>query len=252
MSARTLAGILGISPATMSRIDNALGPVPGRKVIDAWLAQVGADASVRERVLALAEAAWAGATRWSDLFADRTHLQDQARERESRSVLVRNFQPTVIAGLLQTPAYMRALFPIADRSGRLNTAAATQARLDRQQILHEPGRRFEFLMAEDVLRWAPAEGLMTAQRDRLTQLATLSTVAIGVLPRTNRAATPWHNFIVHTAADGREYVTVELIHGAEQLHDEAGVRLYLALWDDLWAAAATGDDAVELIRGASR
>ncbi len=84
--------------------------------------------------------------------------------------LIRNFQPTVIPGLLQTAEYTRSVLALGKTTDR---AAALAARLERQQVLHEPGRRFEFVISEQVLRWAPGPLAQAGQIDRLLSLMTL-------------------------------------------------------------------------------
>jgi len=247
-----LAKLLDISQPMMSRLDNAIGPPPTELVVNAWLDAVGADDDTRLRVRALAQAAYGETTPWPELLSEKPHLQDDVQARESASVRVRNFQPTVIAGLLQTAGYASAVIPLADITGQVDHAASVAARLRRQEILHEPGRRFEFILGEHVLRWSPGVGVMPAQLDRLTQLATLPTVAIAVLPELAQSATPWHNFVLHERADSTAYATTELIHGPQEIHDRANVTLYQGFWDRLWAMSATGDAATGLIREALR
>ena len=61
-----------------------------------------------------------------------------------------------VPSLLQTAQYAR--FPIAEgvvlHGARADEVdAAVSARLQRQQFLYDPSKRFEFLLAEPVLRW---------------------------------------------------------------------------------------------------
>lgn len=48
---------------------------------------------------------------------------------------VRNFQPTAIPGLLQTPEYAHRMIPLAGIAGVIDHAAVAAARLERQQAL---------------------------------------------------------------------------------------------------------------------
>jgi transcriptional regulator with XRE-family HTH domain len=247
LSGRALARELRVSQPTVHRIETGV-TVPNLPTVRAWLDVTEAPTERRDPILAMAEALAARTVRWSELLSERPHLQDAVAEREAESVLVRNFQPTVIAGLLQTPAYARALMPLVDPSGKLDHEATVAARIERQRVLYEPGKRFEFLISESALRWSPGEGVMAGQRDRLTQLTELSTVEIAVLPFTAQVAAPWHNFVIFTRADDSRYVTTELIHGTQRIEAEADVTLYAALWERLWAAALRGPDATTFIR----
>ena len=124
------------------------------------------------------------------------------------------------------------------------------ARIERQQILYDEGRTFRFLVAERVLEW-PLGGpsVAGAQRDRLASLARLPSVEVAVLPAGATVAAPWHNFIIwESAGVPASFVTMELVHGAQEVHDPERVQLYDELWERLWSASLTGDEALELIR----
>jgi hypothetical protein len=238
------------SQPTIVRIERAEA-VPSMPVVRAWLDATDADPDLRERVIALTDAIHVQTVRWPTLLTGRTHLQDDVREREQESVIVRNFQPTVIAGLLQTPAYTRALMPLTDITGKIDHEATVAARLQRQQVLYDSGRTFQFLIGESVLRWSPGDDVMAGQLDRIAQLSELPTVEIAVLPVAAHVATPWHNFVVHILADDSAYVTTELIHGTQRLSDTEEVGLYRGLWDRLWSASVSGSDAVRQILAAA-
>jgi transcriptional regulator with XRE-family HTH domain len=250
LSGRAMAERTKSSQPTIVRIERAEA-VPSMPVVRAWLEATDADPDLRERVIALTDAIHVQTVRWPTLLTGRTHLQDDVREREQESVIVRNFQPTVIAGLLQTPAYTRALMPLTDITGKIDHEATVAARLQRQQVLYDSGRTFQFLIGESVLRWSPGDDVMAGQLDRIAQLSELPTVEIAVLPVTAHVATPWHNFVVHILADDSAYVTTELIHGTQRLSDSEEVGLYRGLWDRLWSASVSGGDAVRQILAAA-
>jgi transcriptional regulator with XRE-family HTH domain len=251
LSGRELARRTGISQPKVSRIEHgqALTSLPEA---ERWLTECGASPDVHRRVLALVEAVLGETRPWGELLQGRDHLQDLVRERDTAAALVQNFQPTVIPGLLQTAEYARRILAL----GRTDVAFALAARLDRQQMLHEPGRQFEFLIVEHVLTWSPGPEPATVlgpQLDRLMSLATLENIEIAVLPRTAVPVLPWHNFVIRQPADrGPAYVTTELVHGAQEITDPASVAVYRSTWARLWDAAVVGREAMELIRTLSR
>lgn len=247
VSGRTLAKRLGVSQGTTWRIENA-ATLPTREQAEAWLRECGADPARTARVLAMLDAEYRESPSWSRRLAGRSHLQGEAAGRERGSAVVRNFQPTIVPGLLQTAEYARHVLPIADVMNATDHAAALTARLDRQSVLHEEGRRFEFLLGERALRWAPGPGVMAAQLDRIASLATLEAVEVGVLPDAAPGVVPWHNFVMQFPADGSPpYVTAELI-SAPMTVTGPDVQLFDELWQRMWSAAVVGDDAVEMIR----
>lgn len=245
LSGRALADKVGVRQATISRVERG-HTLPSIKIVKAWLTAVGADEADRERLLDLAEAVHGETRGWGEMLGDAGHNQDEVRRREVEIVLARNFQPSVVPGLLQTPEYARAVL----RVGRTtNVEAAVATRVERQQALYEEGRRFQFLIAEQVLHW-PVGGdqVLAAQRDRLVSLARLRSVELSVVPAVAAVVVPWHNFVLWDTADSGRYVTTELFHGAQEIADSESVALYVDVWERLWSAAVHGDEATELIR----
>lgn len=246
MSGREMARRTGVSQPTMSRIDRGLA-LPSMQVVRTWLDVCGTDSDTRDRVLALAEAAHGETRPWRSLFDQELHLQTQAQRRDAASTRIRNFQPTVLPGLLQTAAYAQAILALGRSE---DVAAAVATRLQRQQVLHEPGRRFEFLLAEHVLRWPPAPGALAGQTDRLLSLATAPSIEIAILPDTvSPGVVPWHNFVLREPADGGPTtVSTELVLGAQDdITDPESVAVFEHLWERVWAAATHGREALELI-----
>lgn len=252
---RTLAGInqrdlatqLGISQSLVSRAERGTRLLSRPDTVS-WLRHAKASPAVRDRVLALTEAAHTETHTWAELFAGQHHLQEQARERNAAAQLVQNFQPTVLPGLLQTADYARHVIQLADITASMDHGAALSARIDRQSVLREPGRQFQFLIAQRLLRWEPAAGVLAPQLAQLAAVAELDNVELAVLPAAYAGALPWHNFVLRHPADGSPtYVATELLHGAQTITDLESVGIYQALWKRLWDAAAIGDAARQLI-----
>lgn len=230
---REMADRLGISQPTLSRFERGVG-LPKLAQVRKWLDLTAAPQEARERVLTLIEDAHQESLSWRQLFQDAPgHLQDRERERETAAARVRNFQPTVIPGLLQTAEYARLLIPLVDVTRAVEPAAALAARMDRQEILYDSARRFEFLIAEPVLRWSPGDPqVLAAQLDRLASLATLTTVRIGVVPQVAGVVMPWTNFVLYDeVADGDPFVAVELVHGQVRVSEPEDVALYRERWE---------------------
>jgi DNA-binding XRE family transcriptional regulator len=248
LTQRELAPRLKSSQATIVRVERG-EVLLSRPTTLQWLKVCDASAQVQERVLTLLEAAHNETRPWGDTIGgDVTHLQEVARRRETDAHVVRNYQTFMVPGLLQTAEYARQLLPMADPTGEMDHAAALAARLERQQVLYQPGRRFEFLLEEQVLRWSPGPGVMPAQLDRLLSVATLQSVELGVLPAGRIGGLGWHSFMWWEPFEGPPYVTTELLHGGQYVVNPDSVRLYETVWDRLWSAAAVGDEAVALLR----
>jgi transcriptional regulator with XRE-family HTH domain len=250
LTQRDLRDRIPTSQAAVSRYERGEGGLPPtRQVVTTWLELCDAPEETRDRVLTLAEAAHNEARTWLDMLGDASHLQGIAQDREAGARLVRVCQMTMVPGLLQTAEYARQLMPQADPTGRFDHAAAVAARMDRQKILYEEGRRFEFLIAEHALNWSPGPGVMPAQLDRLASMATLASVELAILPIRREGTLEWHSFDLLELADGSaSYVTTELVHGGHLISEPDLVAPYVALWDRLWKASAVEGEAIELIR----
>lgn len=252
ISGRAMAKHLGVSQGTLWRYD-AGRSVPSIPQVRTWLDVSEADLDTRARVLALAESALGETRPWRTLLADETHLQDDFQMMESQALAVRNFQSTIVPGLLQTPEYAARIIELADVSGRIDHRQALASRLERQEALYDPARRFVFLLAERVLSWSPSSvDVMGAQRDRIASLAELPAVEVAVVPETQTVVLPWHAFAMWAPADAPVYVTTEYFHGDQQLDDPEDVALYETVWDRLWSVAVVGDEAVEMLRRIGR
>ncbi|MGQ0774990.1 MAG: DUF5753 domain-containing protein [Pseudonocardiales bacterium] len=128
--------------------------------------------SDREKLITIGRDA-ANTRGWWRSFADLGHRQRGYAELEAGVVELREYQQSVIPGLLQTPDYTRTRvlseLPIY---GRLDVEAEVAARQARQALLTtEDPPRYQAIIDEAVLRRhaAPAE-MMAAQLARLVEL----------------------------------------------------------------------------------
>lgn len=107
--------------------------------------------------------------------------QQEHTEWDQKTRLFRAFEATVIPGLLQTAEYARTRFAGGIRPLKLpnDINEAVAARMQRQEILHRPDKRFHFVLTEAALRFrlCPTE-VMPGQLDRL----------VSFLPTAERAA----------------------------------------------------------------
>jgi transcriptional regulator with XRE-family HTH domain len=247
VSGRALGEQIGTSQGTIWRIEQGKA-LPTRRQAEAWLDACAADDERTARVLQLLEDTYREAPTWTRTLAGRSHTQAEMAARERASAQVRNFQPTIVPGLLQTAEYARLLVPHVDRTSEIDVDEHVAKRLERQTMLDEEGRQFVFLLGERSLRWSPGPGVMAAQRERLIAAAGRPTVTLGVVPDT-APVVAWHNFIIHELADGQPtYVTTETVHGELAVREPADVAIYLNLWGQLRESAVIGDDAAEWIR----
>lgn len=204
ISGRELAKRVGISQSTLSRIEAGTVVPPLPQVLE-WAKAVGADADCQQSLHALTEAAHSPEVHdWAASLAERPHLQDDVRAFEEDAHVVRNFQPTLVPGLLQTADYARRVFATFDPPYSPDAlTAALAARLHRQRVLYDPAKRFEFLITEAALRFRPGpHRILLAQLDRIISIETLDTVVIGVIPQDIEASTTIpHGFVIYENED---------------------------------------------------
>jgi hypothetical protein len=81
-------------------------------------------------------------------------------------------------------------------------------KLERQAILHDKAKNFEFLLTESATRWQLCEpSIMAVQIDRLVSLSQLPNIRIGVLPLSVQVGNgAYHTFVTYD----RRLVTIEL------------------------------------------
>jgi transcriptional regulator with XRE-family HTH domain len=171
LSGERLARRCHMSQSKISRIENGR-LLPSVVDVGRVLRALGVDQATSAELLALARVANA---EYQDVRASvRRGLHHRQRELaalEADAREMRHFLPALITGLLQTPEYMRAAMdtPVEPTAG--DTATAIALKLERQAILHDKSKRFEFLLTESALLWQLCEpSVMAVQLDRLISL----------------------------------------------------------------------------------
>ncbi len=254
LSGKDFADLQGWAQSKVSRIENGR-QMPSAADIEAWAAACGAEPEVVAELLGKRD----DARVWNATFRNRMR-RGQAEVQQSYNDLVRNsqrirhFETVYIPGLLQVPDYARQVLTEMISLHDLevdDVDAAVEARMLRQQMLYDPEKEFEFLLAEPVLRWLicpPA--VMQAQLDRLQTVIGLSRIRLGVLPMgTVLTVTPQNSFQLY---EGAETIAVAETFIGEQFHDGDQSAAYNRVLDRMWAEAVTGERARELIVRAAR
>jgi transcriptional regulator with XRE-family HTH domain len=250
LSGRQLAQAAGISQPTVSRIERGES-VPSLREVAAWADAAGVGPERRELILGMAEAAVNEVTTLrARLSSGLPAVQEEVRELEAATRTLRNFQPGIIPGLLQTAAYARRILTLADAAADVGSAVA--ARLGRQQILHEPGRSFEFLLTEAALRYRPgSREVLTAQLDHLAALVTLETISFGVIPADAEmhAITRCGFVLYEDRIDGQPpFAIIETPHASLYANDPVDVEVYRRQLAAFRQSAVYGAEALEFVR----
>lgn len=227
LSGDALAGRAGLSQSKVSRAERGQS-LPSLAEVRAWAKATGASREELTELATLLDQVATTATSWRILHQlGLAQRQVEIAELERLTLHIQTFQPTMIPGLLQTADYARRVIELAFEPG--DVARAVAARLERQTVLYDSSKRFDFLLTDGALRWADQ-----AQRDRLQSVATLPNVTILM----TTARFPFlHPFVIWHLDDER-LVTVETYAAEMLFRDEADLARYQNVWQRLSQAAS--------------
>lgn len=171
---------------------------------------------------------------WQRIFrAGLRPRQNELMEWDQRTHLIRAFEATVIPGLLQTAEYARVRFAEGIRRLKLpnDLDEAVRGRMQRQDILYRPDKRFHFVLTEAALRLRLcASEVMLGQLDRLISLSQVPNVRLGVIAfETQYVTSPWHGFWLYD----NDRVLVETFSAALDLRQPQEIELYGTAFEQL-------------------
>lgn len=178
----------GYSQPKISRFETAR-QVPAAAEVRTLCRVYGAPPEVRDRLLDLATDLTAGTIRARAVLSHGArYMQQRVGKIEQASELVRSFTPTIVAGLLQTPDYVRAIGS-RDLAGE-DLDSFVVSRASRQQIL-DTHRQFRLILTEGALRWhVGSPQIMTVQLEHLIDVSHRPNLHLGVIPWTTPVHTP--------------------------------------------------------------
>ena len=172
---------------------------------------------------------------------------------EAGTASIRNFEPIVVPGLLQTEGYAREIF----RNGPIELDPAEverllEVRLARQQVLARDDRpRLWAIIDEAVIRRVVGgTEVMRGQLRHLADAAEQGKTTIQVVPyRAGAHAGTTGPFVILDFPEATDpaVVYVETLAGDIYLEERSDVSRYTLAFDRLRAAALHPDDSVQLI-----
>lgn len=249
LTTEQLAAEIGISQSKISKVENARQRVRTDHV-EAWARACGVSATERQGLLDLAEDALTEAATWRrELRAGLRAKQLSVARLERRASRIREFQPGIVPGLAQTPDYAQAILGSLDTSRQGDVGAGVQARMDRQQVLYDPGKRVDLLVGEIALRWAPSglTHVLAGQLDRLIQLTRASSVTLGVLRADAPTPPQLGGFVIYDLDEDDQLAVIETLAGETTYRDQRDLTVYADAFDGLAAGALFGGDARTLL-----
>jgi transcriptional regulator with XRE-family HTH domain len=245
LSGSKAAQQVGISQSRISRIE-AGRFTPTEDEITKLADLYRAPATTRRRMFQVVE----------DLRAEETparvvlqrgawRLQRRIASIEDNAADISGFANNIVPGLLQTPAYIRAVFADGGDIPAEDQDKSVAERVARQAILEESRRSITFILTQGVLEWhAGGPQIMVEQLERLARLAVGERVRVGVIPWTQPASNfPNHGFTMYD----RRLVVIGTRSATAFITDEQDVAAYRTLFDELAGIAKFGSDAAGII-----
>jgi transcriptional regulator with XRE-family HTH domain len=225
-----LAKLVDMSQPKISRLENGVG-LPDPVDVERIARALGAGEAQVGRLVEMAEQAHDRMMDWRSLWATLASAQQELRQIETQARTLREFQSAIVAGLLQTSEYARAVLSSfrpfvrsGDKDDVVAVPEAVSARVQRQEILGDPTREFHFVMTETVLgnRVCPPEP-MAAQLRRIREVSKQENVTVGIIPAgTTWTVPPMHAFAIFD----EQAVMIDLLNTGITSQGRADVRTY--------------------------
>ncbi|ANY08065.1 helix-turn-helix domain-containing protein [Pseudonocardia sp. HH130630-07] len=252
-SGSALARRLGWGQPKLSKLERG-AQLPTEADLDVWVAATSGDVADRDALAALLADARASYRAWGDAWRTPAGIVDVQRgiaAEEKRASMICEYQPAMLPGLVQTPAYARAL--LASPGGAALFSGSERdveglvvERVRRQELLYDRDKRIRVLLGEAALHTRFGDGeVMAGQWDRLLALSGVASVEMGVLPfERPHPLIPVSGFSI---IDDRAAI-VESLAGEQTLTAPADIASFTAAFEAGMASAVTGDELRDLVR----
>lgn len=169
------------------------------------------------------------------------NLQQRFARLEHTAAEIRSFNPVMVLGVLQTPAYAATVF------GTSADDPLVAGRMTRQrELVVDPRRHWTLIQTEGALRWqARSAAVMVEQTEHIIQLSYIPQIDLGVIDwRSPVEVFPHTAFHLYDDAA----VVVATRDGTAIINDSARISDYRGLFDELRGIASFGHTAREVLR----
>ncbi|MEU2296724.1 helix-turn-helix domain-containing protein [Streptomyces antibioticus] len=248
------ARMLGFSPAKLSRIEAGKGRRPPTEAdVRALLTLYEADSHEASVLLRLLRQA--GEPGWWQRYDKRLMPEwfDRLVGLQEAATAIRTFEMQYVPGLLQTPAYARAVVErgLPSAPGR-EVERRVELRTRRTELLHRPDAPQVWAILDEsvLLRVLGSRDVMREQLGRLIELARLPHVTVQIVPldvtHASAPAIPV-TYLRFGGADLPDVVYLEQIRSATFLEDRDETEEYRVALDRLADAALQPRESLALL-----
>jgi len=247
LGVRALAARAGVRPQELSSWESGKR-IPKVEEVALLLGVLNVEPGERKRLLELARMAREPSWLEKRVPGLAANVSGYA-EHERTAAAIFDWEPAVIPGLFQTPAYVRALMAEHGLSSEL-IEQVVQSRLARRGVLtgHRPVE-YHVLVGELAVR-ADVGGarVVAEQLQHMLKVAARRNIKLQVLPvSTKFSRDPSHNFALLDFADLPSIVFVELHHASAYLYDDDQVASYRAAAKTMAASAMDERESARFI-----
>jgi transcriptional regulator with XRE-family HTH domain len=247
LSGLSLSASCGWHSAKTSRIEHAK-MAPSDADIRAWCAACGQPGAATDLIAASREADQMYVEWKRQQRGGMRRLQDSAAPLYERTRVFRFYSSTQVPGLLQTPAYVRALLSsIAEfRQVPNDIDAAVEVRQKRAEVLRRGNHRLVALVDEGVLRRrVGGRDVLAEQLAHLQEVMAWPSVALGVIPFSADWTSMWTQATFHIF--DAELVSLETLTASLTITAPGEVELYERAFAELGRLAVYGPGARKLL-----
>ncbi len=247
MTGRRLATVTGQHFTRVSKIEHGVQQ-PTVSDIRAWCRACGATDAAPDLLASLRtlESAYVELRRQSRAGMKRV-VGPHTAQRYRHTTEFRVYEHNVIPGLFQTADYTAAMLShwieLLGAPDDLDEAVA--ARMERQQVLYQRGKRFVVVLEEQALRtWFGTAATQAGQLDRTLAVMSLPNVSVGIIPlMTQRTAVPSAGFWIFD----NTLVALETPSASLEVTRPGEIELYATMFGRLQRSAMYGRPARALV-----
>lgn len=245
LTGRGLATLAGWHSSKVSKIEYGKQS-PSEEDIRVWYRLCGAGDQAADLIVTVRDIE-AMYVEWRRRLLTGTKArQDKLISIEGETEFIRWHEPLLIPGLLHTAEYASAVLRRVAAFYEIpnDVDAGVSSRMERQQVLYQPGHHFHFVMGQQALRTRVGDrDVMAGQLDRILSVMSMARVRLGVIPANAPYVVPSNQFIIF---DNR-LVHVEAVSAEIAVTQPREIELYSRSFAALSGLAAYGAAARAIV-----